>query len=70
MDFFDEEIFKFLRSLQNSNVQYIVVRGYATNLHGYQRFTGDIDLWIKDEKRNRKNLRKAFNEAGMGDFLC
>lgn len=69
MDFFDEEIFKFLRSLQNNNVSYIVVGGYATNLHGYQRFTGDIDIWIKDEKDNRNNLRKAFNEADMGDYF-
>ncbi len=69
MDIFDEEIFKFLRSLQNNNVSYIVVGGYAANLHGYQRYTGDMDLWIHDTKENRKNLRKAFSEAELGDYL-
>ena len=69
MDIFDEEVFKFLRALQNTNVKYIMVGGYAANLHGYQRFTWDMDVWIEDSKANRENLRKAFNEAGMGDYF-
>lgn len=69
MDIFDEEIFKFLRALQNNNVNYIVIGGYAANLHGYQRFTWDMDVWIEDSKINRENLRKAFSEAGMGNYF-
>jgi len=46
-----------------------MVGGYATNLHGYQRYTGDIDIWIEDTLENRINLRKAFAEAGMGDYF-
>lgn len=45
-----------------------MIGGFATNLHGYQRFTGDMDIWIKDTKQNRKNLRKAFAEYGLGDI--
>lgn len=44
MDIFDEEIINFWRSLQNNNVRYIMVGGYATNLHGYQRYTDDMDV--------------------------
>lgn len=47
MDIFDEEILKFWTVLQKTKVKYIMVGGYATNLHGYQRFTGDIDIWIR-----------------------
>ena len=68
MDVFDEEILNFWRALQENNVQYILVGGYAINLHGYQRFTGDLDIWIKDELTNRKHLRKAFVACNMGDF--
>jgi hypothetical protein len=68
MDLFDEEILKFWAALQNTNVRYIMVGGYATNLHGYQRFTGDIDIWIEDSLENRKRLREAFIECGMGDY--
>ncbi len=68
MDFFDEEVFNFLISLQNYDVKYIMVGGYATNLNGYQRFTSDMDLWVHDSQENRKALRKGFAAYGMGDF--
>ncbi len=45
-----------------------MVGGYATNLHGYQRFTGDMDIWIKDTLGNRQSLRSAFNDCNMGDY--
>ena len=45
-----------------------MVGGYATNLHGYQRFTGDMDIWIKDTLENRQSLRSAFNDCNMGDY--
>lgn len=45
-----------------------MVGGYATNLHGYQRFTGDLDIWIKDNLENRRALRKAFLKCNIGDY--
>lgn len=68
MDVFDEEILNFWRALQDNNVQYILVGGYAINLHGYQRFTGDLDIWIKDDLTNRQQLRKAFIACDIGDY--
>ena len=68
MDIFDEEILNFWKALQDHQVQYILVGGYAINLHGYQRFTGDLDIWLKDTLENRQALRKAFVSCGMGDF--
>jgi hypothetical protein len=44
MDIFDVEINKFWRALQYNCVKYILFGGYATNLNGYQRFTGDMDI--------------------------
>ena len=69
MDIFDEEILKFWKALSSCNVTYIMVGGFATNIHGFQRYTGDIDMWFEDTKENRENLRKAFNEAEMGDYF-
>ena len=68
MDIFDKQILKFWAAMQNAKVKYIMVGGYATNLHGYQRFTGDMDIWIEDTVENRKRLREAFIQCGMGDF--
>ena len=33
--------------LQRTGVRYVVVGGVAVNLHGYQRFTKDVDLVIE-----------------------
>jgi hypothetical protein len=68
MDVFDEELLGFWKALNNCNVRYIMVGGVATNLHGYQRTTDDIDIWIDTSLDNRRNLRRTFNECGMGDF--
>ncbi len=68
MDIFDEEIIKFWKALAACGVRYIMVGGYATNLNGYQRYTGDMDLWIDDTIENRRNLRTAFSECEMGDY--
>jgi hypothetical protein len=69
MDIFDTEIIRFYKALQTRCVKYILVGGYATNIHGYQRYTGDMDIWIEETKENRINLRKAFNDTGMGDYF-
>jgi hypothetical protein len=44
MDIFDEEIIHFWKSLSANGVKYIIVGGYAVNLHGHQRFTGDMNI--------------------------
>ncbi|HUC82234.1 MAG TPA: hypothetical protein VMR70_15120 [Flavisolibacter sp.] len=68
MDIFDQEVILLWKALEEEKVKYLMVGGYATNLHGYQRYTGDMDIWIEDSVENRKALRKAFKSYGMGDF--
>jgi hypothetical protein len=68
MDILDEDILSLWRCLQNNSVRYIMIGGFATNLHGYSRATNDIDIWIEDTLQNRKNLRKALKEQGSGDY--
>ena len=50
------------------NVKYITIGGFAVNIYGYNRTTGDIDIYLDDTKENRINLRNAFIEIGLGDF--
>lgn len=68
MDVMDEELLNFWRILNRNTVQYIMVGGFAVNMQGYSRATSDADLWLKDELKNRQNLRNAFVEMGYGDF--
>lgn len=68
MDVFDEELLRFWKIANQFHLKYIMIGGVATNLHGFQRTTEDIDLWIKDSVSNKEVLRKVFREYGMGDF--
>jgi hypothetical protein len=68
MDILDEDLLKFWAGLNKYHVQYIMVGGFAVNLYGYSRATNDVDLWLKDEKVNRVNLGKAFEEIGYGEI--
>ena len=46
------------KALNDEKVQYIIVGGLATVLHGYARFTADIDLVIN---LNQAEAKKAIN---------
>ncbi len=49
-------------------VKYLTIGGFAVNIYGYGRNTGDIDIYIEDSLNNRKNLREALKQLGIGDF--
>ena len=68
MDVSDEQLMKFWAKLNSNQVRYIMIGGFATRFHGFNRNTDDIDMWIDDTSANRKNLRKAFIELGYGDI--
>ena len=37
---------EFLRLLNSSSVEYLVIGGYAVNYYGFPRATADLDIWI------------------------
>ena len=68
MDLFDDSFIEFWNQLNKHSVKYILVGGFATNLHGYQRYTGDMDLYIEDTLENRKKIREAYKVYSKIDF--
>ena len=68
MDILDEEILRLWRLLNKHSVLYLMVGGFATALHGFNRTTQDLDLWIKDTPENRKGLRNALKDLEIGDL--
>jgi hypothetical protein len=50
----------FLRLLNEKNVEYLLVGGYAVIYYGYPRTTGDIDIWIAQTTQNAKNADRHF----------
>lgn len=68
MDILDEDILSLWRCLNNNNVRYIMIGGFAANLHSYNKVTTNVELWIDDNLENRKSFRKALQEQGSGDY--
>ena len=56
------------RQFHINQVKYLTIGGFDVNIYGFNRNTGDIDIYIKDSVENRNNLRKALKDAGIGDF--
>jgi len=52
--------------LLNANkVEYLIVGGYAVGIHGYPRYTGDIDIWINPQEENIKKIPAVLDEFGF-----
>jgi hypothetical protein len=68
MDILDEEILRLWKLFDQYKLEYIMVGGFATSLHGFSRSTADVDIWIKDTLNNRKALRSVLKDLEIGDF--
>jgi|SRR5271157_3136793 hypothetical protein len=56
---------EFLKLLNEKNVRYLLIGGYAVGYHGYPRATGDMDIWIAIHPDNAKKVISALREFGF-----
>ena len=59
-----KDFLDFIDLLNQNKVEYMVVGGYAVGLHGYPRYTGDLDIWINKTETNVDKLLNAIREFG------
>jgi hypothetical protein len=64
----NEQIISIWKYFHEFNVRYIIIGGFAVNVYGYNRNTGDLDVYLEDTLENRQNLKKAFIAIGIGNF--
>lgn len=62
MNIADDEVQHLLESLNQHNVQFLLVGGMAGVIHGHVRTTQDMDLWLKSDEENKTNLIHALEE--------
>ncbi len=55
----------FLSILNEKQVRYLIVGGWALGVHGYVRATGDMDIWIGTEDENVDGLIESLVEFGV-----
>lgn len=59
---------EFLKLLNQKKVNYLLVGGYAVILHGYPRYTGDIDFWIEPTHSNAQKVIDVLIQFGFGSL--
>lgn len=64
----NSQIIEIWKHFSINKVKYLTIGGFAVNIYGYGRNTGDIDLLIEDSIENRENLGKALKQLGIGNF--
>ena len=64
MDIFADEFRDFLSLLNQHKVEHLLVGGYAVNIHGYHRPTGDLNVWANPIPANILRLADAIAAYG------
>jgi len=62
----NQDFREFIELLNKHEVRYLVIGGYAVALHGYPRYTKDLDIWIEMDSANAQRLMEALAEFGFG----
>lgn len=55
----------FLRLLNEHQVEYLLIGGYAVGYHGYPRATNDMDIWIMIHPENATRMVSVLRAFGF-----
>lgn len=64
----NQDFKEFIQSLNDNQVRYLVIGGYAVAFHGYPRYTKDIDIWIEMSPENAGRMVRALKEFGFASL--
>ena len=64
----DPDFEDFIKLLNQYEVEYMIIGGYAMAFHGRPRYTGDLDIWINISEYNAKKMLKVLEEFGFSSL--
>ena len=56
---------EFLQLLNDHEVKYLLVGGYAVGYHGFPRATVDMDIWVAINQQNAQKIVAVLKEFGF-----
>lgn len=62
---FNKHFREFIELLESREVEYLVVGGYAVGVHGFPRYTGDLDVFVALKENNAKKILRVLEEFGF-----
>ena len=63
-----EDYKEFVALLNDRDVKYLVIGGYAVGFHSKPKFTNDMDIWIENSRVNALRVLRVLEEFGFGDL--
>lgn len=67
MNIFFKEHHDILQALLLHHVNFMLIGGYAVNYYGYNRTTGDMDIWLQPTNENKELLLQALSALGFDE---
>jgi hypothetical protein len=64
----NQDFKEFIQFLNDNQVHYLIVGGYAVAIHGHPRYTKDIDIWIEISRENALKIMKSLEQFGFGSL--
>ena len=64
----NQDFREFIESLNDNNVRYLIIGGYAVAFHGHPRYTKDLDVWIWISQENAASMVKALDQFGFASL--
>ncbi len=65
---FEKDFLEFISLCNKHEVEYLVIGGYAVAIHGYPRYTKDIDVSIRISGKNSAAMIKVIKEFGFASL--
>lgn len=59
---------EFVELLNRHEVEYLIIGGYALGIHGYPRYTGDLDVWINPMPENGRKMAQVMADFGFSSI--
>jgi hypothetical protein len=64
----NQDFKEFIQLLNDNQVKYLIVGGYAVAVHGHPRYTKDLDIWVEMTSENADKLMTALDQFGFGSL--
>ena len=58
---------EFLQLLNEHDVEYLLIGGYAVGYHGFPRATVNMDVWVAIDPNNAKKILTVLKAFGFGE---
>jgi len=64
-----DNFIELMSSFEKNEVEYVLIGGLAINLHGFNRNTQDIDLFVNSTEENINKLKKSLFQVFEDDDI-